>query len=69
MKFFGANRVVVMPGFSPALTIQGQMYHKIRYLLPISNMQPNFLHMGVMFMGDKEAEIERRARLIQGVDR
>ncbi|KAJ8884752.1 hypothetical protein PR048_010948 [Dryococelus australis] len=38
MTSFGADKVVTVPGFSYTFTIQGQVYHIIGSLLPMSNM-------------------------------
>ncbi|GFT97618.1 helitron_like_N domain-containing protein [Trichonephila clavipes] len=67
MTSFGADNIVSMQGFCPTFTIQGQIYHTIGSLLPATNTQPKFLQ--VYFMGDKEAEVNRRSEYVQGVER
>nr|XP_053619327.1 uncharacterized protein LOC128680307 [Plodia interpunctella] len=67
MTSFGVDREVVMPGFSPTFTIQGQIYHRIGSLLPASNEEHKFLQ--VYFMGDEDNEADRRCQNIQGVEK
>lgn len=67
MTSFGADSIVSMPGFSPTFTIQGQVYHRIGSLLPEPNAKPQFLQ--IYFMGNEEAETERRVSIVPGVDR
>ncbi|GBP04502.1 hypothetical protein EVAR_3879_1 [Eumeta japonica] len=67
MTSFGADNIVSMPGFCPTFTIQGQVYHTIGSLLPATNTQPKFLQ--VYFMGDEEAQVNRRSEYVQGLDR
>ncbi|CAG4935543.1 unnamed protein product [Colias eurytheme] len=66
MTSFGVDNEVVMPGFSPTFTIQGQIYHRIGSLLP-TNDQPKFLQ--IYFMGDENCEVDRRCQNIEGVVR
>ncbi|XP_061380705.1 uncharacterized protein LOC133319582 [Danaus plexippus] len=54
-------------GFCPTFTIQGQIYHTIGSLLPAANTQPKFLQ--VYFMGDEEAQVDRRSEYVPGVER
>ncbi|GFW10536.1 ATP-dependent DNA helicase [Trichonephila clavipes] len=67
MTSFGADNIVSMHGFCPTFTIQMQIYHTIGSLLPATNTQPKFLQ--VYFMGDKEAQVNRRSEYVQGVER
>ncbi|GFW44229.1 ATP-dependent DNA helicase [Trichonephila clavipes] len=68
MTSFGADNIVSMQGFCPTFTIQGQIYHTIGSLLPTTEIsQPKFLQ--VYFMGDKEAQVNRRSEYVQGVER
>jgi len=67
MTSFGADKVVSMRGFCPTFTVQGKVYHQIGSLLPADNSQPKFLQ--VYFMGDDNAEIDRRVEFMQDVDR
>lgn len=67
MTSFGVDREVIMPGFSPTFTVQGQIYHRIGSLFPAENEQHKFLQ--VYFMGDEELEANRRCQFIQGVER
>ncbi|GFW26104.1 ATP-dependent DNA helicase [Trichonephila clavipes] len=67
MTSFGADNIVSMQGFCPTFTIQEQIYHTIGSLLPATNTQPKFLQ--VYFMGDKEAQVNRRSEYVQGVER
>ncbi|XP_061385321.1 uncharacterized protein LOC133320740 [Danaus plexippus] len=67
MTSFGADNIVSMPGFCPTFTIQGQIYHTIGSLLPAANTQPTFLQ--VYFMGDEEAQVDRRSEYVPGVER
>ncbi|GFS96752.1 helitron_like_N domain-containing protein [Trichonephila clavipes] len=64
---FGADNIVSMQVFCPTFTIQGQIYHTIGSLLPATNIQPKFWQ--VYFMGDKEAQVNRRSEYVQGVER
>lgn len=43
------------------------MYHRIGSLIPSSILQPQFLQ--VYFIGDEEAQIERRTECVQSVDK
>lgn len=56
-----------MPRFSPTFTIRKQIYHTIGSLLPATNTQSNFLQ--VYFMGDEEAQVDRRSEYVPGVER
>ncbi|XP_050675973.1 uncharacterized protein LOC126972914 [Leptidea sinapis] len=67
MTSFGVDKEVVMPGFSPTFTIQGQVYHRIGSLLPANNEQPKSLQL--YFMGDEKNEADRRCQNIQGIER
>ncbi|XP_037871618.1 uncharacterized protein LOC119629558 [Bombyx mori] len=67
MTSFGVDKEVVMPGFSPTFTVQGQVYHRIGSLLPANNEQPKFLQL--YFMGDEKNEADRRCQNIQGIER
>ncbi|XP_060801784.1 uncharacterized protein LOC132902069 [Amyelois transitella] len=67
MTSFGVDREVVMPGFSPTFTIQGQIYHRVGSLLPPDNQQHNFLQ--IYFLGDETLEADRRCTVIHGVER
>ncbi|GBM37033.1 hypothetical protein AVEN_129969-1 [Araneus ventricosus] len=67
MTSFGVGREVIMPGFSPTITIQGQVYHKIGSLLPAANHQHKFLQ--IYFTGDENTELNQRCQNIQGVER
>ncbi|GBO33219.1 hypothetical protein AVEN_153321-1, partial [Araneus ventricosus] len=67
MTSFGVGREVIMPGFSPTFTIQGQVYHKLGSLLPVVNHQHKFLQ--IYFMGDENTELNQRCQNIQGVER
>ncbi|CAK1590210.1 unnamed protein product [Parnassius mnemosyne] len=67
MTSFGVDREIIMPGFSPTFTVQGQIYHRISSLFPTQNEQHKFLQ--VYFMGDEEIEVDRRCQFIQGVER
>ncbi|GFU05481.1 helitron_like_N domain-containing protein [Trichonephila clavipes] len=67
MTSFEADNIVSMQVFCPTFTIQGQIYHTIGSLLPATNTQPKFLQ--VYFMGDKEAQVNRRSEYVQGVER
>ncbi|GBL60171.1 hypothetical protein AVEN_33475-1 [Araneus ventricosus] len=67
MTSFGVGREVIMPGFSPSFTIQGQVHHKIGSLLPVANRQHKFLQ--IYFMGDENTELNRRCQNMQGDER
>lgn len=67
MTSFGADRIIAMPGFSPTFTIRGKVYHRIGSLFPSANQLPQFLQ--VYFMGDEEAQTDRRYQIMQGVQR
>ncbi|GFX47290.1 helitron_like_N domain-containing protein [Trichonephila clavipes] len=68
MTSFGVDNIVSMQVFCPTFTIiQGKIYHTIGSLLPATNTQPKFLQ--VYFMGDKEAQVNRRSEDVQGVER
>ncbi|KAJ8867986.1 hypothetical protein PR048_031795 [Dryococelus australis] len=61
MTSLGADNVVAIPGFSPTFTIQGQVYYKIGSMLPVQNMQQQFLQ--IYFMGDEEGERGREREI------
>ncbi|GFX61038.1 helitron_like_N domain-containing protein [Trichonephila clavipes] len=67
MTSFGVDNIVSMHVFCPTFTIQGQIYHTWLFVLPATNTQPKFLQ--VYFMGDKEAQVNRRSEYVQGVER
>ncbi|GFY19086.1 helitron_like_N domain-containing protein [Trichonephila clavipes] len=67
MTSFGADNIVLMQGFYPTFTIQGQIHHTIGSLLPATNTQPKFLQ--VYFMCYKEAQVSRCSEYVQGVER
>ncbi|CAK1595523.1 unnamed protein product [Parnassius mnemosyne] len=67
MTSFGVDREIIMPGFSPTFTVQGQIYHRIGSLFLAENEQHKFLQ--VYFMGDEEIKVDRRCQFIQGVER
>ncbi|XP_067936872.1 uncharacterized protein [Watersipora subatra] len=64
MTSFGA-KTIDEPGFNPNFKVQGQIYHLIGSLLPIPGEQPQFLQ--IYFMGDQQAEAERRRGIVEGV--
>lgn len=51
-------------GFMPTFKIQGQVYHNIGSLLPVEGSPHSFLQ--IYFMGDREAEVNRRAQVVPG---
>ncbi|UYV78395.1 hypothetical protein LAZ67_16001173 [Cordylochernes scorpioides] len=65
MTSFGCGSRVVLPGYMPTFTVQGQVYHRIGSVLPPLNsdsrqLQPAFLQ--VFFIGDSSAEVATRHR-------
>ncbi|GBP78992.1 hypothetical protein EVAR_58135_1 [Eumeta japonica] len=67
LAFKRADKVIVMLGFLPTFTVQGQICHQIRSLLPEANEQHTFLQ--VYFIGDEQNEVSRRGQYIEGVER
>ena len=51
-------------GFMPTFKIQGQVYHRIGSLLPMDGNNHSFLQ--IYFMGDSDAEANRRAQVVPG---
>ena len=67
MTSFSVDREVIMPGFSPTFTIQGQIYHRIGSLLPPDTHHHKFLQ--IYFIGDETNEADRRCQNIQDVEK
>lgn len=57
MTSFGATNIVSNADYMPTFKVQGQIYHKIRSLLPIPEQEPKFLQ--IYFTGNKEREVEQ----------
>jgi len=64
MTSFGATNELCEPGFMPNFKVQGQVYHRVRSLLPPSNEEPKFLQ--IYFMGDERQEAKQRCNNIPG---
>lgn len=54
-------------GHRTTFRVQGQIYHNIGSLLPISDAQPRFLQ--IYFMRDREERVEQRLGIFRGLDR
>lgn len=67
MTSFGATKVVHDNGFSPTFKIQGQIYHQIGSLLPVTDSDSRFLQ--IYFMGDREMEINQRCAVSHAENR
>lgn len=65
MTSFGVHGHVSRDEFMPTFRIQGQIYHKIGSLLPLPDEEPKFLQ--IYFMGDSDAQINRRCNIFSGV--
>lgn len=66
MTSFGVDRVISMPGFSPTFIIQGQVYHRIGSLLPMTDGPPQFLQ--IYFLGEED-QLDQRTSIVEGVQR
>lgn len=65
MTSFGTSATMQKTqGFISTFKIQGQLYHKSGSLLPLPNEEAKFLQ--IYFMGDEEAEAQRRCSIIPG---
>ncbi|CAF3254328.1 unnamed protein product [Rotaria sp. Silwood2] len=64
MTSFGVTSEVCEPGFMPTFKIQGQVYHRIGSLLPLTNEEPKFLQ--IYFMGDEQQQARQRCNNIPG---
>ena len=62
MTSFAAHKV--NEGWTPTFKIQGQVYHKIGSLRPVTGSPPAFLQ--IYFMRDEEAQVERRNGMFHG---
>lgn len=58
MTSFGATNIVQFNNFAPTFKVQGQVYHQIGSLLPVSEENPQFLQ--IYFIDNVEKEIDRR---------
>ncbi|XP_063920386.1 uncharacterized protein LOC135135292 [Zophobas morio] len=67
MTSFGATNIVRYNNFMPTFKVQGQMYHQIGSLLPVSKEDPQFLQ--IYFMDNVEKEIDRRCAFSIATDR
>ncbi|XP_063929850.1 uncharacterized protein LOC135142114 [Zophobas morio] len=63
MTSFGATNIVRYNNFMPTFKVQGQVYHQIGTLLPVSKEDPQFLQ--IYFMDNVEKEIDRRCAFTQ----
>ncbi|KAL8614850.1 hypothetical protein ACOMHN_063200 [Nucella lapillus] len=66
MTSFGADKDVTNHGFFTTFKVQGQCYHRIGNLLPLSNEEPKYVQ--VYFMNNSAEEANQRCRLNDGVD-
>lgn len=64
MTSFGTKEICE-PGHMSTFTVQGQVYHAFRSLLPMPEAYPKFLQN--CFMGDATAEVEVRQSNIPGL--
>lgn len=67
MTSFGVKGEITRGARMPTFRIQGQIYHRIGSLLPVSGAEPNFLQ--VYFVGDSRAQADRRCHLFPGAKR
>lgn len=67
MTSFGASLICQEENFSPVFKVQGQIYHRIGSLLPMSDEPPKFLQ--VYFIGNDELETNQRCSHFQGLQR
>lgn len=67
MTSFGASLICQEENFNPVFKVQGQIYHRVGSLLPMSDETPKFLQ--VYFIGDEELETDQRCSNIQGLQR
>jgi hypothetical protein len=62
MTSFGMSQQVDdNKGFMPTFRVQGQVYHRIGSLLPLSNEEPKFLQ--IYFMGDDSKQVQQRCKI------
>ena len=67
MTSFGASLICQEENFSPVFKVQGQIYHRLGSLLPMSNETPKFLQ--IYFVGNDELETDQRCSNFQGLQR
>ena len=65
MTSFGAKKEIEEPGFMPTFKIQGQVYHRICSILPMSNSNHQFLQ--VYFMGEHSKEINQECVIMPDI--
>ena len=65
MTSFGATNEVSQAGFMPTFKVQGQVYHRVRSLLPLPSEEHRFLQ--IYFMGDEQEEANQRCNTIRGL--
>ena len=66
MTSFGCTRIVEQ-NFMPTFKIQGQIYHRIGSLLPVTSADEQFLQ--IYFMGNEDLQVTRRCNLVNGTKR
>ncbi|XP_076299348.1 uncharacterized protein LOC143218189 [Lasioglossum baleicum] len=67
MTSFGATNIVRYSNFMPTFKVQGQVYHQIGSLLPVTDGDPQFLQ--IYFMDNVEEEVDRRCTFSAVTDR
>ncbi|UJR12978.1 hypothetical protein I4U23_000004 [Adineta vaga] len=65
MTSFGMSGKVSDSDFMPTFRVQGQVYHRVGPLLPLSNREHQFLQ--IYFMGDDRKEVKQRCKNMPSV--
>ncbi|GBM44518.1 hypothetical protein AVEN_175615-1 [Araneus ventricosus] len=60
MTSFGTTKEIREPGYMPTFKVQGQVYHRIGSLYPLSNEEPKFLQ--IYLVGDGTQQAEQRCK-------
>ncbi|XP_031333941.1 uncharacterized protein LOC116163953 [Photinus pyralis] len=66
MTSFGADKIIT-DHFMPTFKVQGQIYHTVGSLLPISDEQHKFLQ--IYFLGSSDDEVNTRCAITSGIRR
>ena len=65
MTSFGCNEIT-MPGFNPSFTIQGQVYHCIGSVFPLTGESPKFCQ--IYLIDNQESQVATRCQIVDGLN-